>query len=100
MFVRNKRIGSKDYHYLVSTSRDGGRIRQRTLAYLGESPTLLPALAHWDREIAQSERCARRLEGELADPDRRIEQSRYDWKARRRRKLLAPLEEPGRRRLA
>ncbi len=35
MFVRVKKIGSRRYVYLVEGAREGGRVRQRTLCYLG-----------------------------------------------------------------
>jgi hypothetical protein len=35
MFVRVKKIGSRRYAYLVDGVREGSRVRQRTLCYLG-----------------------------------------------------------------
>ncbi len=35
MFVRVKRIAGRRYAYLVEGAREGGRVRQRTLCYLG-----------------------------------------------------------------
>ena len=35
MFVRAKRVGGRRYLYLVEGERDGKRVRQKTLCYLG-----------------------------------------------------------------
>jgi hypothetical protein len=35
MFVRVKKVGSRRYAYLVNGVRERGRVRQRTLCYLG-----------------------------------------------------------------
>lgn len=35
MFVRVKKVGGRRYAYLVEGAREGGRVRQRTLCYLG-----------------------------------------------------------------
>lgn len=35
MFVRVKKVGGRRYAYLVEGVREGGRVRQRTLCYLG-----------------------------------------------------------------
>jgi hypothetical protein len=40
MFVRVKSIGGRRYAYLVEGVREGGRVRQRTLCYLGPLPKL------------------------------------------------------------
>jgi hypothetical protein len=52
-FVRAKKQGQCVYHYLVTTERQGGRVRQKTIAYLGDHPTLQSALDALPREIAQ-----------------------------------------------
>jgi hypothetical protein len=39
VFVRKKR----DYYYVVESYREGARVRQRVLAYLGRSPSLAVA---------------------------------------------------------
>ena len=39
-FVRTKRIKNKTYYYLVESKREGNKIRQRVIKYLGaEMPT-------------------------------------------------------------
>jgi len=40
VFVRAKRIGGRRYAYLVKGVREGGRVRQKTLCYLGPLPKL------------------------------------------------------------
>lgn len=52
-FVRCKRTASgTDAFYLVECVRDGKRVRQKVLAYLGECPTLEGAIAQLERWIA------------------------------------------------
>ena len=39
-FVRTKRIKNKTYYYLVESKREGNKVRQRVIKYLGtEMPT-------------------------------------------------------------
>ena len=64
MFVRAKRRGDKALYYLVRNERHGGRVRQKTLAYLGESPTLAEAVAGLRASIARGEAEAERLRAE------------------------------------
>ena len=45
-YVRRKHIGRGDYYYLVETYRDQGKVRARTLAYLGKTPEVPARLAH------------------------------------------------------
>ena len=47
----NKRGGT--YYYLVSCVREGGKVRQRTLAYLGAYPTVDAALQGIPAEVAR-----------------------------------------------
>ena len=53
----NKR--GQAYYYLVSCVREGGKVRQRTLAYLGAYPTVDAALQGIPDEVA-------RLQGQAA----------------------------------
>src|ERR1041384_249019 len=53
MYVRCKVRDGRAYHYLVTTERKGGRVRQRTVAYLGDYPTVAAALAKLPDEIAE-----------------------------------------------
>ena len=46
-FVRTKRKGNRTYYYLVESKREGNKVRQKVIKYLGvEMPTkeLLEAL--------------------------------------------------------
>jgi len=48
-YVRRKRIKGHDYYYLVESVRLNGKVRSRTLKYLGKTPTVPPeyqALLH------------------------------------------------------
>jgi len=39
-FIRSKRKGSRIYYYLVKSKREGHRVRQKVIKYLGtEMPT-------------------------------------------------------------
>jgi hypothetical protein len=44
VFVRKKVIANCTYHYLCSTERADGKVRQKVVAYLGEYPSLADAL--------------------------------------------------------
>jgi uncharacterized tellurite resistance protein B-like protein len=43
----------KTYYYLVESYRENGKVHQRTLAYLGEYPTVEEALAGLPKEIEE-----------------------------------------------
>lgn len=66
MFVRCKVRDGRAYHYLVATVRDGGRVRQKTVAYLGDYPTATAALEGLPAEIAklreEAHECAARAD--------------------------------------
>ena len=39
-FIRSKRIGNRVYYYLVESKREGKKVRQKVIKYLGaERPT-------------------------------------------------------------
>ncbi len=39
-FVRTKRKGNRTYYYLVESKREGNKVRQKVIKYLGaETPT-------------------------------------------------------------
>lgn len=50
-YVRQKRIRGRLYYYLVEGHREGDKVRQTVLCYLGEHATVKDALAHWRREL-------------------------------------------------
>ncbi len=66
MFVRAKPRGEKTFYYLVASQRVGNRVRQKTLAYLGESPTVASAIAELRAAItfAESRAAGRRKQAE------------------------------------
>jgi len=37
-FVRSKRIENRTYYYLVESRREGKRVRQKVIKYLGAEP--------------------------------------------------------------
>ena len=43
-FVRTKSINGHEYNYLVRSVREGGKVKQETLAYLGKYGSLQQAL--------------------------------------------------------
>lgn len=63
-YVRKKRIKGKDYFYLVKNIRDGKKVRQKTLAYLGQHPTLEKALAAYTQELEKLHGEMEKLEAE------------------------------------
>jgi hypothetical protein len=73
-FVRRKRVKGRDYHYLVSNQRDGTKIRQTVIAYLGQCSTVDEAYSHWRQEAVsarkrqdkEQERYARQMVKKLA----------------------------------
>ena len=53
-FVRTKRIKGIEYYYLCDGVREGEKVRQRTIAYLGEHKTVKAAYRHWSRFKAET----------------------------------------------
>ena len=49
-FIRSKRRGNKDYYYLVENSRNGKKVKQTCLLYLG---TRKPSLSELDRILKE-----------------------------------------------
>ena len=37
-FVRKKRFGNREYYYLVEGKREGNKVRQKVIKYLGTQP--------------------------------------------------------------
>jgi hypothetical protein len=54
-FIRRKDTGG---YFLVESYREGGRVKQRVLASLGQSPTLAEAAAEWRERAKQYEQRA------------------------------------------
>lgn len=67
MYVRQKNIKGLPYHYLVENRREGGRVRQSVLAYLGPYSTAESALDGLKEQL-------RRLIRELNVREKRIEE--------------------------
>lgn len=50
-YVRVKRRGNKSYYYLVETKREGKKVRQQILRYLGTEPPTREQLETILREV-------------------------------------------------
>src|SRR5215475_10940294 len=55
-FVRTKKINGKDYYYLVENRRVDGKIKQKTIASLGEHSTIESAIDALQKEADEIER--------------------------------------------
>jgi hypothetical protein len=51
MFVRTKKIGNKEYYYLVESYREGKQVKQRVLRYLGKDKPSPEALRRIISEV-------------------------------------------------
>jgi hypothetical protein len=66
MFVRKKTTASGAVkHYLVESRREGGKVRQKVLHYLGKHPTVEERLAWLDDEVSKCCRMATELYAEV-----------------------------------
>lgn len=54
-FVRTKTIKGNTYYYLVEGVRDGAKVRQRVLLYLGRYASVQEAHAFWKREAREGQ---------------------------------------------
>jgi hypothetical protein len=45
-YVRKKRLKGHDYYYLVESFRRNGKVKTRTIKYLGTSPDVPPEYQH------------------------------------------------------
>ena len=59
-YVRRKRLKGRDYYYLVESYRQDGKVRTRTLQYLGTSPDV-PAKFQYLLEAGRARRGQRQL---------------------------------------
>ncbi len=50
-YVRKKRVGDREYHQLVESYRENGRVRQRVLTHLGRYANVDAALEGLPRSI-------------------------------------------------
>lgn len=51
MFVRSKKQGSREYYYLVENHREGKKVRQKVIRYLGKSKPSPEALQRIISEV-------------------------------------------------
>lgn len=65
-YVKHKRIKSGDYYYLVESYRAHGKVKTRTLAYLGKTPKVPGELAHL---VGRPRRRRRQRQGVLWNPE-------------------------------
>lgn len=50
VFVRTKKIGNKNYYYLVEGKRDEqGKVKQKVLKYLGSAESILEKFKFWEQ---------------------------------------------------
>ena len=49
-FIRTKRQGSRVYYYLVESKRDGNKVRQKVIKYLGTEPPTKEQIETMKRE--------------------------------------------------
>lgn len=56
MFVRKKLVNGVEYHYLVQGVRDGDRVKQKVIVYLGKHKSVEEAYLYWVREARKPER--------------------------------------------
>ncbi len=67
MFVRKKTTASGTVkHYLVTTRRESGKVRQKVLFYLGEHASVDAALMHFDEQAAAYKATYDELEAQVA----------------------------------
>ena len=52
-FVRVKHRGQKSYYYLVESKREGSKVRQRIIRYLGIKPPTEDELKNVLKEVSQ-----------------------------------------------
>jgi len=52
-YVRTKRRGQKLYYYLVESKREGDKVRQRIICYLGTKPPTEEELKNILKEVKQ-----------------------------------------------
>ena len=50
-YVRTKRRGRKLYYYLVESKREGDKVRQRVIRYLGTKPPTEEELKNIRKEV-------------------------------------------------
>lgn len=66
-YVRRKRLRGHDYYYLVESYRQDGKVKTRTLQYLGSTPEV-PAKFQYRLEAGRARRGQRQLRLRLDQP--------------------------------
>ena len=59
-FVRTKRIKGIEYRYLCEGIREGAKVRQVTIAYLGQHKTVKAAYRYWSAQFHKAENASDR----------------------------------------
>lgn len=50
VFIRTKKIGNKNYYYLVEGKRDDlGKVKQKVIKYLGSAESILKKIEFWEK---------------------------------------------------
>jgi len=60
-FIRGKRKKDCVYYYVVENVREGGKVRQNVLAYLGKCPTIEAAISYWTEYLKEMKSKVERL---------------------------------------
>jgi FtsZ-binding cell division protein ZapB len=71
-FVRAKPRGEKVFYYLVKSERIGNRVRQKTVAYLGRSPTVAEAVQDLRNSISHARQAAEEWHRKAEDAKSKI----------------------------
>jgi hypothetical protein len=71
-FIREKSSRGRKYFYLVECRREGGKVRQRTLAYLGPVGSLEDAIAYWQAEAERLQRMAEKAQRQRDEARARV----------------------------
>ena len=59
-FIRSKTVKGQQYFYLVDGVREGDKVRQRVLVYLGKHKTVRGAHAYWQKQAEAGENATTR----------------------------------------
>ena len=77
MFTRSKIVDGKKYYYLVESYRSDGKVRQRTLAYLGKMDSVKGAMDLWEEELAALTKATQEALAWAEDPKRVSQKSKF-----------------------
>jgi len=82
MFIRKKKIGGKDRHYLVKSVWRGGKPRQKVLAYLGQFDSVEDAWMNATGKRRKKLEQYRRPEDRMNDELEQLAQREYERQRR------------------